>query len=648
MKYLAELNAEQKDAVLAEEPYILVSAGPGTGKTHTLIRRIAHLKSAHGAANASMVVLTFTRKAAEELKARISDLPASAPEALDNIWVGTIHARCVHLLREDHKTKKAASAYSVLDRESQLELVRMLLESGAIPPCEATAKEVLNAFSSVKNESLADEPFSGWREAFEIYRKTLKRMRALDYDDLLLEALELSDVEDSLQTYVLIDEYQDVNPLQHRLVRKWVGDNGHLFAIGDADQSIYGFRGAGIGHFVRFTDHYPGARVLYLTLNYRSVETITEAAASVIRHNTQRVSSVVRAHRKAGEPLRCVEVDDETAEADFIARDIERMIGGTNSLGVRRLQSGGEEPDSEFHFGDVAVLFRIHALASPIRKALEQAGFPLKEAAKDPLLESNACRGACGLMRFFSNPLDDLALSLWIRCRWGATGKALMARLRKAAIDTDSSLGTILSSYTPHSTVEERFLVPLREELGGLSEHFDGRTLSEFLYRVGVLLDVDPGSEAFYAWEQLMQRAAPMDSLPARETARDFLDFFNLKNPSERFYERAEAVSLLTLHAAKGLEFPVVYLVGLEEDILPYRKEGETADMEEERRLFYVGMTRASDRLVLTRCARRVVWGRRRSFESSRFLSEMDPNPVSFEQVRKKRAPKKQRQKTLW
>jgi len=648
MQSTSGLNPEQKAAVLANEPYILVNAGPGTGKTHTLIRRIARLTSEQSSPKGSTVVLTFTRKAAEELKARLSGFMADTPEAFESIWAGTIHARCVHLLREDYEKKQGVFSYSVLDRESQLDLVRMLLESGVLPACEATAAEVLNAFSSAKNESLEGDPFAGWREALRIYQKTLKRMKVLDYDDLLIEALELSDADESMHTRVLIDEYQDVNPLQHRLIRKWVGESGHLFAIGDADQSIYGFRGADIGHFVRFEDYYPGARVLLLTTNYRSAMNVAEAAGSVIRHNAERAPSVIRAHRKEGEPVRCVEVDDERAEADFIARDIERLIGGTHSLGVHRLQADGEDSDLEFHFGDVAVLFRTHALASPIRKALERAGFPLKEAARDPLYESNACRGAWSLVRFFSNPSDDLALSSWVRCRWDASGKALLARLRKEALETEVTLDTVLSSYSPHTTAEERILGPLREELVGLSAHFERRTLSELLNRIGTVLDVGSRSEASYAWEQLRQRAASLDPIRARESARDFLDFFNLKNPSERFYERSEAVSLLTLHAAKGLEFPVVYVVGLEEDLLPYKKEGETTDVEEERRLFYVGMTRASDRLVLTRCANRVIWGRRRSFRPSRFLSELDPNLLLLEQIGKKPVQKRQRQKTLW
>ncbi|MBI4775371.1 MAG: ATP-dependent helicase [Deltaproteobacteria bacterium] len=648
MDFTSDLNPEQKEAVLADEPYILVNAGPGTGKTHTLIRRIARLAGEPSSPKASIVVLTFTRKAAEELKSRLSGVMADAPETLQNIWAGTIHARCVHLLRQDHEKKQGEFSYSVLDRENQLELVRMLLESGVMPACEATGTEVLNAFSSAKNGCLDGEPFAGWREALEIYQKTLKRMKVLDYDDLLIEALELPDYEASTPAHVLIDEYQDVNPLQHRLVRKWVADTGRLFAIGDADQSIYGFRGADTGRFLRFENEYPGARVLRLTMNYRCVATIAEAAGSVIRHNKERVSSVIRAHREQGEPLRCVEVDDERAEADFIARDIERLIGGTHSLGVRRLQTGGEDSESEFHFGDVAVLFRTHALAQPIRKALEQAGFPWKEAARDPLYESDSCRGAWSLVRFCSNPSDDLALSSWIRCRWGAPAKALLSALRRGALETEMNIEAVLSSYIPHTTAQESILGPLREELVVLSEDFERRTMAELLNRIGNLLNVDSRSEAFYAWEHLTQRATSLDPAPARESARDFLDFFNLKNPSERFYERSEAVFLLTLHAAKGLEFPVVYVVGLEEDLLPYKKEGEVTDIEEERRLFYVGMTRASDRLVLTRCENRVVWGRRRSSKPSRFLSELDPSLVVLERVRKKPAPKKQRQKTLW
>jgi len=184
--------------------------------------------------------------------------------------------------------------------------------------------------------------------------------------------------------------------------------------------------------------------------------------------------------------------------------------------------------------------------------------------------------------------------------------------------------------------------------LAGLSEQFDKQPLPDLLNRIGDVFDVPSTSEDSYDWEILTQRAALLDTVPARESARDFLDFFNLKNPSERFYDRSEAVSLLTLHAAKGLEFPVVYVVGLEEDLLPHKKEGESTDIEEERRLFYVGMTRASDRLILTRCANRTVWGRKCSFKPSRFLSELAPNLWILEQIRKKPVPNRQRQKTLW
>jgi superfamily I DNA/RNA helicase len=620
MHWMDLLNEEQRGAVTAPEPYVLVSAGPGTGKTHTLVRRIAHLVQNESVPADRVVVLTFTRKAAKELRSRLDSLSEDDPSCFREVWAGTVHARCAHLLRKKHAREEEGGEFTILDRDDQVDLLSRVLETLNLRGRSYRPDTLLRKISAVKNgETLQSQP-DAWDDLLEGYRRELERWNALDYDDLQLRALEIPGEEAATPLHLLVDEFQDLNPLQHRLIRQWVGEGGTLFAIGDADQSIYGFRGASVEDFLQFEAVYPGARPLRLGANYRSGRAIVRSAGKVIAHNRRRMPLELSAQRRIEGIVRRVELPDERAEAEFTTREIEKLLGGSHSLSVHRLAETAGAEDREFHFGDIAVLFRTHALARDVRESLERAGYPVKESARDPRREDPWCRAACGLMQYLINPRDLRALGVWLRCA-GRPPEGPETPGAGELPDRETAL---------------------------LAASFDRDPLNDFLGRVEDLLGEGKPGASTASWNLFRNGAGLFEGGTARKTAPDFLEHAMLKNPSEHFDDRASAISLLTIHAAKGLEFPVVFLIGAEDGLLPL-KEGEGAtDPEEERRLFYVAMTRARRLLTVTHCANRFVRGSRSSQRPSPFLDEMVAEGVRTERAVTERKPRKHKQKALW
>ncbi len=636
------LNEEQREAVTASEPYVLVSAGPGTGKTHTLVHRIAHLIRNESVPADDIVVLTFTRKAAKELKARLDLLSEEGSTNLTGVWAGTIHARCAYLLRTKQTGREQDGEFTILDLDDQAELFSRVLEDLGLRGRSYRPESLLRKISAVKNgevpETLPDE----WEALFEGYRKALEKWNALDYDDLQLRALERCE-EEGTPIRLLVDEFQDLNPLQHRLIRRWVGQRGTLFAIGDADQSVYGFRGASVEHFLQFESTYPEARLLQLDTNYRSGRTIVRSAGKVIACNRLRIPQKLTAHRKTDGIVRRVELGDERAEAEFVTREIEGLLGGTHSLAVQRLAGKAPDEAEECHFGDIAVLFRTHALARDVRESLERAGFPVKESAREPWSRDPLCKAACGLTQFLINPGDTRALGSWIRYRTGLS-------------QGDTAVG---NGAPKEEGNREREKIPgwwervprgefPDEDTARLAASFETDPLDEFFARVERTACADGTRRTSTPWNLFRERAALFQSGVARRTAPEFLEQVMLKNPSEHYDDRASAISLLTLHAAKGLEFPVVFLIGAEDGLLPLREGEGPVDLEEERRLFYVGMTRARRRLTVTHCRTRFRHGRKSDQRPSPFWNEMDAEGIRTERGGSGRKPPKPKQKTLW
>lgn len=558
------LNAEQREAVEQTGRCIAVIAGPGTGKTRTLIARLHHLLEVRKIPPEEITAVTFTNKAAEEMLARMNHgTPQGKQEGRNRktagnpaVQIGTFHAICSHFLQN------AGLSFVVADTGLQTELAEKAL--GEFEKKDSPFG-FLKELSRIKNGlAEADEKS---RRVYEFYQKLLRESDALDYDDLLLETLKLlKDIPEGAPerkcfTYLLIDEFQDINPLQYQLVKEWGLGGQELFVIGDPDQSIYGFRGCNPHIFLRLSEEYPGLTAIRLEENYRSTPDILQASLGVISHNEGGERSMA-ANKAGGRPIRIVSVDDDRREAIFVAKEINRQIGGIDMLDT---QENGRETGSQVRgFSDIAVLYRTHRQAALLEKCLRQEGIPYQVAGREDFLTEQEIRATLYFFYHVLYPHENAATEL---CR-----KFLPHWLKKAP---DEQLACLVEKYgkkikkaRPMKLLEEWF-----EELS-----FENEDAIKKLTNMSVLY---PTMETF-----LHTLSFGEDGDVRRSGGRKFT---------------SDAVTLMTLHGSKGLEFPVVFLYGMDKGHLPLEfGSTDTSDsLAEERRLCYVGMTRAKDELIL-------------------------------------------------
>ena len=598
------LNQRQRDAVERVGRSVAVIAGPGAGKTRTLIARLRHLLDERGIAPEEITAVTFTNKAAEEMRARIEDESVVAkgrPGRLSenrrgrrtsDIQIGTFHAICSRFLQE------AGLSFVVADESLQMELAEKTLREfdGKEAP-----KKFLQELSKEKNGLYGNDAEPDDRKnpcMYQHYQKLLRQAGALDYDDLLLETMHLLEElpEDAPQrrpfSYLLIDEFQDVNPLQYRLVREWSRGGRELFVIGDPDQSIYGFRGCDPKVFSRLEEERPDLVTIRLEENYRCAPSILKAALGVISRNTgqARRMKAMAGYAEHGEcipglPVRMVSAEDERREAIFVAKEITRQIGGIDMLDTD--QRGAGENRAVRGFSDMAVLYRTHRQAALLEKCLRQEGIPYLVAGREDFLQEREARAALYFFRHVLYPNEEAA-------------EALCRRLLGPVLGEGREEGIELLVEKYRKKVRKSRPVKLLEEWGG---------------------DVRPENP------DTMKKLTDMSVLyPTMENFLQTLSFGEdgdvRRNGGRKF--TADAVTLMTLHGSKGLEFPVVFLYGMDRGRFPLEFGEGDADMEEERRLCYVGMTRAREELIL-------VSGK----ESSPFLQELPTECVSQEQAEK-------------
>lgn len=598
------LNQRQRDAVERVGRSVAVIAGPGAGKTRTLIARLCHLLAERGIAPEEITAVTFTNKAAEEMRTRIEDKtvvekgrPGRLSESrlgrrTSGMQIGTFHAICSRFLQE------AGLSFVVADEGLQMELAEKTLREfdGKEAP-----KKFLQELSKEKNGLYGNDAEPDDRKnpcMYQHYQKLLRQAGALDYDDLLLETMHrLEELpEDAPQrrpfSYLLIDEFQDVNPLQYRLVREWSRGGRELFVIGDPDQSIYGFRGCDPKVFSRLEEERPDLVTIRLEENYRCAPSILNAALGVISHNTvqPRRMKAMAGDAEHGEcspglPVRMVSAEDERREAIFVAKEITRQIGGIDMLDTD--QRGAGENRAVRGFSDMAVLYRTHRQAALLEKCLRQEGIPYLVAGREDFLREREARAALYFFRHVLYPNEEAA-------------EALCRRLLGPVLGEGREEGIELLMEKYRKKVRKSRPVKLLEEWSG---------------------DVRPENP------DTMKKLTDMSVLyPAMESFLQTLSFGEdgdvRRNGGRKF--TADAVTLMTLHGSKGLEFPVVFLYGMDRGRFPLEFGEGDVDMEEERRLCYVGMTRAREELIL-------VSGK----ESSPFLQELPAECVSREQAEK-------------
>ncbi len=627
MALLAELNPAQQEAVLATEGPVLVLAGAGSGKTRVITYRVAWLIE-QGVPPEAILAVTFTNKAADQMRERILRLVPRSPA---EPWVSTFHALCARMLRQHAPRLNLRPDFPIYDEDDQLKVVQLALAALDLSERDFPPRTVLAQISHAKNhlrtpDELEQTARDAWERhrarLFARYQQNLRQVGALDFDDLLLRALELLDGHPEVRArwqqrfrYLHVDEYQDTNRPQYELLVRLAAAHRNLCVVGDEDQAIYSWRGATVHNILNFTRNFPGARVIRLEENYRSTQTILDAASAVVAHNRNRLGKSLVATRSTGGPLRFYQAEDAAAEAEFVAAEIARLA-----------EAGTKH--------SIAVLYRTNAQSRTLEEALRRCGLRYRVVGGFSFFRRAEVRDALAYLRLVMHPADDVALLRIINTPPRGIGAGTLQRLRQQAAEQGGSLWdavVALSQRTPGRRPNAA-LAEFRTLIEELRTGFSTLPPAEFLRRVldrsGYLdlLEQQRTPEDRARAENLRELVNALAEATERgDTLEAFLDHVALMSDADE-YDPEAPISLMTLHAAKGLEFDHVFLVGLEEGLFPHARSADSEQgLEEERRLCYVGMTRARQTLTLTCAAYRRGYGSAgwQATVPSRFLHEI-------------------------
>jgi len=647
MDLVSVLNSEQQEAVLHASGPMLILAGAGSGKTRVIAHRIAYLVSEGLCEPDRLLAVTFTNKAAEEMRTRVETLLGVDCRGL---WISTFHALCARLLRREAPHIGLSRDFVIYDSTDQLAVMKQALRQIGADESAVQPRLALSRISHAKNRMEGPEVFTAnsWhpRDAqigklYELYAKALRDANALDFDDLLLKTVELFEKADVVQeryskkfVHVMVDEYQDTNRPQYLLIQRLAARHRNLCVVGDPDQSIYKWRGADLRNILDFEHDFPEARIVKLERNYRSTQVILDAASSVISQNRNRKDKRLYTERKGGSKILYFRAGDDLDEAEFIARTARTAL----------------QDDLE---NTLAVLYRTNAQSRTLEDALRRAGIAYKIIGGVRFYERKEIKDALAYLKLVLNPHDDVSLRRVINVPPRGIGKGVMESLQSVELPTDADAAPLLAGLQPVATnnslwarlvhaVDRRVLAPratqslaaFRDLILALTDMASRESVSIALGKVldqsGYLQDLheERSEEAESRIEnlaELVSAAREYETRSPEPSLAGFVDQLSLlSDADEEAGARDARVLMMTLHSAKGLEFPVVTIAGLEEGLFPHSRSAEDeAELEEERRLCYVGITRAQRRLVLTSAARRRVFGEYQSTDPSRFIDEI-------------------------
>jgi DNA helicase-2/ATP-dependent DNA helicase PcrA len=646
---LERLNPPQREAVAHPSGPLLILAGAGSGKTRVLAHRVAYLV-ATGIKPWQIVAVTFTNKAANEMRERIAGLIGE--EAAREATIGTFHAICARILRRDGDKIGLTRSFTIYDRADQVALAKQVLRALDLDEKRFAPAGML-AWIGQRKDELAD-PATATRQAanfydetaarvYEAYQRQLQQDDAVDFDDLLMRVVFLFEQHpEVLAKYqgrwqqILVDEYQDTNRAQYLICSLLAAKHRNLAVVGDDDQSIYSWRGANLRNILDFESDYPDARVVKLEQNYRSTQTILDAAHAVVSRNEGRKDKRLWTDRGSGTQITVFDAYNEYEEAEFVARQIERLVGGSGRGGMTGLLTRrADDEDGALRYGEVAVCYRINAQSRVLEEACMRFGIPYQLVGGTRFYERREVKDALAYVRLARNRADRVALERIINVPARGIGDKTLEELRAWAESRDASLWEAVEAADQNPNLAPRARASLAAFAGigrGLMELAAKEPPSAVFDAVfersglqAVIQDgTDDGEERWTNLLELRNHAAEFDELAVPEGLARFLEEVALVSDQDTLEERPDRITLITLHAAKGLEFPVVFIVGLEEGLLPHKRALEDErELEEERRLAYVGMTRAKDRLYLVHARHRSTWGVGAASEASRFLAEL-------------------------
>jgi DNA helicase-2/ATP-dependent DNA helicase PcrA len=638
MDILAGLNPPQKEAVEYTGGPLLILAGPGSGKTRVITHRIAYLVKTCGVRPQHIMAVTFTNKAAREMKERLEKL---LPNIAENLTVGTFHAICARILRQSGKPVGLDTNFVIYDEEDQQSLVKQCLHDLDLDPKQYNPQKIRNAISYAKSQHLTPSGFaakanSHWDDivikVYERYQEQLGQSNAVDFDELLMKVVQLFEKHpDVLAKYqnrylhLLVDEFQDTNITQYQLVRMLGGKHRNICVVGDPDQSIYSWRFADIRNILSFEKDYPDARTIILEQNYRSSRNILDAASAVISVNKKRKPKELWTDNTEGTPVTIIKTYGEQEEAQFVVNEILKLTG-----------SNGIKP------GDCVVMYRTNAQSRAVEEAFMRYGIKYKLIGGTRFYQRREIKDVVAYLRIIHNPFDNISLTRVIKVPGRGIGQRTLSDLTNWARDNNLSLFAALKKV--NESEGPAFGTKIKGALGGfyrmLNELIvEGQQLSivnlmdAVLEKSGyrdAIRDEEDGDDR---WENILELrtvAMDYDELPPGEGLSPFLEQISLVADADEIENKEDTTTLITLHQAKGLEFPVVFMVGMEEGLLPHRRSMEEGgdELEEERRLCYVGITRAEKNLYMLHTARRSIFGASSESVPSRFLEDIPDHLV--------------------
>lgn len=632
MDLLVGLNDRQKEAVLHSEGPLLIMAGAGSGKTRVVTHKIAYLIEEKNVFPGSILAITFTNKAAAEMKTRVADL---LNIDVDRMWMGTFHSICVRILRRDIDKIGFDKSFTIYDRDDQVTLVKECIKEENIDKDMYKESYLLARISSLKdsqtdpdtfiNENYKDIKERTVGEIYALYQKKLKSYNALDFDDLIIRAVEvlsnnpiILDYYQNKFKYVFVDEYQDTNKIQYTLVKLLSDKHRNICVVGDSDQSIYAWRGADITNIMNFEKDFPGAMVVKLEQNYRSTQNILNVANQVIKNNSERKEKRLWTDNTEGDIIIHEQCEYSEEEAFFVAKKIQEFI------------YKGYKPS------DIAILYRTNVQSRTFEEAFISEGLPYKIVGGLKFYDRREVKDLIAYLKFIQNPNDNISLKRIINTPKRGIGNSTIEKIESYAAETEDSIyGALLSigdistltgratnSIKPFVELMNRFMA--MKEIMGIKEFIE-----EVINSAGYVAELEKENtiEAKTRIENIkdfLSVALTFEEKNEGANMEDFLASVSLLSDMDKTIDSDNLITMMTVHSAKGLEFPIIFLVGMEEGLFPISRSFDNEkDMEEERRLCYVAITRAEQQLIITHAQKRTIYGSTNYTMPSRFLDEM-------------------------